>query len=100
MKLIKDLFGAEYRKQPTTKRRTERGDLTDWIFSKLSVSWDSTKYGKLTVGYVRFRVSHIPTKDLYYIKNLIEDAIKREYPVGKVFFGSIKPQKQSTAPAS
>lgn len=84
----KDLFG-KYAKPPKKTKRTERGDCIDLFLQYLVPSWDAQKYGKLTPGRLRFKLTGIPTKDLYYIHKVCLDS--KHY--SKRFFFELNPKK-------
>lgn len=89
MKAISE-FNLNFTPPTTQKKRTERGDLTDNFYSILINHWDSQKYGKLTTGFIRFKLAKIPTKDLYALVSKMDDATKRGYNPAMAFWGSIK----------
>lgn len=67
-------------------RRTERGDLIDYLYSRLKPHWKGKT--ELTRGFIRYKLTNIPTKDLYYIKSGLDE---REGLAGaKWFWWSVK----------
>jgi hypothetical protein len=87
MEKLSTLFGNRA-SLPKPTRHTERGDLIEEFYSRLKPHWDE-KYGKLTPGYLRWKLAKIPTKDLYYIKSVCNDS--KHY--AKTFFWLINPKK-------
>lgn len=71
-------------------RRTERGDLLDFFWAELNIERKRDGKKEYAKPYIAVRISHIPTKDLYYLKRICEDALDRHYSFGKCFFGSLK----------
>lgn len=65
---------------------------------KLKNSPEAQKLFKKTKSFIKestarnlaVKLSHIPTKDLYYIKSVAQDKLNRGEPVGSFIFGSIK----------
>jgi hypothetical protein len=89
MEPIKNLFGNLVR-PPQKKRRTERGELLEYFHFNVNLERDGTKYPKLPIGAVAWKLQGLTVKDLYYLKSITEDARRRGEPWGKVFWGSLK----------
>jgi hypothetical protein len=62
-------------------QKTERGEL---------LSYFSTKLDK-KIPYVAFKLTMIPTEDLYFIKSNCDDYERRGGIWAKAFYGSLKP---------
>lgn len=79
---------------------SERTDVLRSLCEEVNKERSQTKFyvkdGKkikvrpLTVVELNFRLSHIPTKDLYYLKSICLDSKNRGQSFSKCLFGSIK----------
>jgi hypothetical protein len=91
MDQIKTLFGQ--RKQlPKPKRSTERGDLLDTILGRLNPSRVKAGYKPLTYGGLAYKLTGVPTKDLYALISKMSDAEHRGVSPGMVFWSEIRPK--------
>lgn len=90
-----DLF-TKYQLQ-TKSKETERGELLKQFMEPINISRVSNKYQQVTIARMGMLVSHIPTKDLYYLLSICKDAGNRNknYHIGfsKMFYWSIKPKQ-------
>lgn len=63
---------------PATKSRdTERGELMEYFLSKLNATRVRDGLGPLSMGRLGRVFLGVPTKDLYYLKSICDDAAKR-----------------------
>lgn len=53
---------------------SERASLIGTITDRLNAERDGKKYKKLSYAAIGFKLAHIPTKDLYYLIKICEDA--------------------------
>lgn len=90
MEALATLILKHPRKPPKKATRTERGDLVDYFLVNLLPEWDKAKYGQLRPGYLRYKLTGVPTKDLYALKSKCEDSKRRGYSFAKTFFYEIK----------
>lgn len=74
------------------KHGTERGELLEFFTAKINATRDGKKYKKLHIAAIAVKLSHIPTKDLYYLKSVCLDAEREGKPFSAIFWWSIKGQ--------
>lgn len=87
---------AKYSAPQKKTRRTERGDLLEYITGVINRGREGTKYKPLTIKRVAMLLTGIPTHDLYYIKSQMEDCRARGTSPSKWFFWSIKQNVETT----
>lgn len=79
-----DLFG-NFRFIPVARKQRERGELLKYFCQKLGKS-------QREIGFVAFKVTGIPTRDLYYIKSICDQYENEGKGAwGKCFYGCLKP---------
>jgi len=93
MKPISDLFGNKSKPQPRT-RRTERGDLLEYLCSVINPSRIETGYNPISIKRMAFLLQKIPTKDLYYMKSIALDKQRTGGNFSKWFWWSLKPKQE------
>jgi hypothetical protein len=71
------------------ERVTERGELMQYFCDKLNPDRVRDGYSKITLGRMGKTLEKIPTKDLYYLKRVCEDAKN----FSKKFWWEINPKK-------
>jgi hypothetical protein len=90
MERIGTLFGKRS-SLPKKTRRTERGDVFDTILSRINPGRIKKGYQPVSYGRLAYLLTGIPTKDLYALISKCDDAERRGYPWGAIFFKEIKP---------
>ena len=70
---------------------TERGELMKFFADKLNISRVADGYAPLTLARMGRTLQGIPTKDLYYLKRVCEDA--KDF--SKKFWWEINPKKHA-----
>jgi hypothetical protein len=88
-------IGNFLKKTPTAAKRrthTERGELYDSILVRLNPSRIKGGYKPLTHGRLGYLLAGIPTKDLYALISKCDDAERRGFPWGAIFWREIRPQ--------
>jgi hypothetical protein len=70
-------------------RETERGELLKYFCERINVQRVRDGYPKLTIGRMGKTLEKIPTKDLYYLKRVCDDASN----FSKKFWWEINPKK-------
>jgi len=70
-------------------RRTERGELMQYFVDKLNVSRKDDGLSEITIARMGRILQGIPTKDLYYLKSVCDDAPN----FSKKFWFETKPRK-------
>jgi hypothetical protein len=77
-------------------RATERGELMQYFMEKLNVARRRDGMPPLSMGRMGRMLVAIPTKDLYYLKSVCDDADKRNGldAFCKKFWWEIKPRKE------
>ena len=95
MELAATLFG-KYQKAPDKRRRSERSDLLETFLLRLNPGRKAKGYPPLTYGRLAYLLTGIPTKDLYALLSRCNDAERRGYNWGAIFFKEIRPNKSET----
>jgi hypothetical protein len=82
--------------RPRPKTQSERGFLFDEILSRLNPP--RARKGLPLIGYKRlgYMLAGIPTADLYTLISKCNDAERRGYAWGAIFYKEIRPQQPST----
>lgn len=86
-----NLFG-KYQKAPTKTRNNQRGDLILYFTERLNSGRRADGYKEVTTGYVAFKLTGIPVRDLHFLRSTCDQESKRGVPFGKVFWYSIQEQ--------
>jgi hypothetical protein len=92
MEKIANLFGT-YQKPPDKHRRSERSDLLETFLLRLNPGRKAKGYPPLTYGRLAYLLTGIPTKDLYALLSRCNDAERRGYNWGAIFFKEIRPNE-------
>lgn len=81
---------------PKKSRDTERGELMEYFMHKLNIARKRDGLPPLTMGRMGRTLVAIPTKDLYYLKSVCDDADKRGGldAFCKKFWWEVKPRKE------
>ncbi|HEY4522388.1 MAG TPA: hypothetical protein VJH91_02000 [Candidatus Paceibacterota bacterium] len=82
-------IGTNLKKTLQTTRETERGELLQYFRQRLNVDRVRDGYPPLTMGRMGKALEKIPTKDLYYLKKVCDDAQN----FSKKFWWEINPKK-------
>lgn len=78
--------------QPRTHdKRTERGELMKYFLERINASRVADGFRPITMGHMGRLLQKIPTKDLYYLKRVCDDAPN----FSKKFWWEIDPKKHS-----
>ena len=81
--------------EPPKKVLNERQDLLKQIQCAINVERVGTKYKPKTGRAIAMKVSHIPTKDLYYLISICKDSKNRRGSFSKCLFGCLKLDKKN-----
>jgi hypothetical protein len=84
------LLGVQITKKKAVERMSERNLILKEILEFVNEERKGTKFKPLTGKALAIKLSHIPTKDLYYTKSVGLDYKKRHGSFSKFLFGSIK----------
>lgn len=92
-------IGKHIRGEVPKKKRgrdTERGELMEYFMRKLNLARKRDGLPMLTMGRMGRLLVAIPTKDLYYLKSVCDDADKRGGldAFCKKFWWEVKPRKE------
>ncbi len=81
---------------------TERGELMEYFLGKLNAGRVQDGLAPMTMGRMARILVGIPTKDLYFLKSICDDAQKRSGPsaFSKKFWWEIKPKPKVPTEAS
>lgn len=82
-------ISAHIKRAAGKQRVTERGELLKYFTDKLNISRIRDGYPKITIGRMGKTLAHIPTKDLYYLKRVCDDAKS----FSKKFWWELDPRK-------
>ncbi|MBI4088183.1 hypothetical protein HY418_02245 [Candidatus Kaiserbacteria bacterium] len=82
-------IGQHLKKTVSNSRVTERGELMKYFMERLNVSRVSDGLPPLNMGRMGKLLEKIPTKDLYYLKRVCDDA--RNF--SKKFWYELNPDK-------
>ncbi len=89
---------SEHISQPSPRSKkdkvTERGELMQFFMERLNVGRRKDGYPALTMGRMARLLSATPTKDLYYLKKICEEA--KDF--SKKFWWEINPKKHEKKP--
>ncbi len=72
-------------------RTTERGELMEYFCTRLNRDRERDGYGQITLGRMGKTLEKIPTKDLYYLKKVCDDASN----FSKKFWWEINPKNHT-----
>ena len=86
-------FFSKYQKAPDKRHRSERGDLIDTFLLRLNPGRKAKGYDPLTYGRLAYLLTGIATKDLYALLSKCNDAERRGYAWGAIFFKEISANK-------
>lgn len=75
------------------ERQTERGELMRYFMEHLNTGRAKDGLPPLTMGRMGRLLVAIPTRDLYYLKSVCDDAASRGQSFSKKFWWEIKPKK-------
>jgi hypothetical protein len=82
-------IGSELKRSLTKIRETERGELMQYFIDQLNASRLRDGLAPLTMGRMGKMLQQIPTKDLYYLKRVCDDAGN----FSKKFWYELNPEK-------
>ncbi|MBY0293800.1 hypothetical protein K2Q08_00510 [Patescibacteria group bacterium] len=93
-----DHIGAHIRQPAKKLKITERGELMEYFLQKLNAGRVQDGLPPMTMGRMGRILVGIPTKDLYFLKSICDDAQKRNGPsaFSKKFWWEIKPENHKT----
>jgi hypothetical protein len=86
-------IGKSLGKKKAAERKTERGELMRYFMERLNPPRVRDGLPPLTMGRIGRLLVAIPTRDLYYLKSVCEDAAARGSDFSKKFWWEIKPKK-------
>ena len=76
------------------EKQTERGELMRYFLSKLNPPRVRDGLPPMSMPRMGRLLVAIPTRDLYYLKSVCEDAESRGGSFSKKFWWSVKPKKE------
>ena len=82
-------IGTHLKTRKQTLKVTERGELMRYFCAKLNVSRERDGLSPITMGRMGKTLEKIPTKDLYYLKRICDEAGN----FSKKFWWEINPKK-------
>lgn len=85
-------IGVHLKRFVARSRATERGELMKYFCHRLNASRARDGYPKITMARMGKMLERIPTKDLYYIKRVCDDA--RNF--SKKFWWLLNPDKRDS----
>ncbi len=87
---IKDIFGESRVLRPSYRSR--RDELVDFFFFKVKPDFDAMGKKPLVSTFISFRLNHLRTRDLEYLRSVCLDAERRGRSFAKTFWYEIKPK--------
>lgn len=85
-------IGAHLKKSLSKSRETERGELMKYFCTQLNKSRQRDGLPPISMGRMGKLLEKIPTKDLYYLKRVCDDAQN----FSKKFWWLLNPKKHDT----
>ena len=82
-------IGAHIKRRATLARATERGELMRYFCERINAQRVRDGYSKMSMARMGKTLEKIPTKDLYYIKKVCDDAEN----FSKKFWYLLNPEK-------
>ena len=89
-------IGKSLQKKKDAERKTERGELMRYFMERLNPGRVKDGLPPLSMGRMGRLLVAIPTRDLYYLKSVCDDAEARNGAAAfsKKFWWEIKPKKK------
>ena len=89
-------IGKSLQKKKDAERKTERGELMRYFMERLNPGRVKDGLPPLSMGRMGRLLVAIPTRDLYYLKSVCDDAEARNGSAAfsKKFWWEIKPKKK------
>jgi hypothetical protein len=84
-------IGSQLTKAKKRSRETERGELMRYFIQQLNPTRVRDGYEKITMAHMGKILEKIPTKDLYYLKRVCDDAAS----FSKKFWWELDPHEHS-----
>ena len=84
-------ISAHLKRAQGRARETERGELLKYFCERINAQRLRDGYSKLTIARMGKTLEKIPTKDLYYLKRVCDDALN----FSKKFWWEINPKKHT-----
>ena len=84
-------IGSNLKTSLSKTRETERGELLKYFAGRINVQRVLDGYPKVTIGRMAKTLEKIPTKDLYYLKRVCDDAQN----FSKKFWWEVNPKKHT-----
>ncbi len=84
-------ISAHIKKKAAATRETERGEIMQYFCERLNPERIRDGYPPLTMGRMGKVLQALPTKDLYYLKKVCEDAPN----FSKKFWWELNPKKHT-----
>jgi hypothetical protein len=88
-----DHIGKHLEKKKKADKATERGELMRYFMDKLNPPRVKDGLPPLTMARMGRLLVAIPTRDLYYLKSVCDDAESRGSSFSKKFWWEVKPKK-------
>lgn len=84
---------AHIKRKLSQERKTERGELLKYFCERVNAQRIRDNYPKITIARMGKTLEKVPTKDLYYLKRVCDDAKN----FSKKFWWEINPKKHGEA---
>ena len=81
-------IATQLKKTMQNSRKTERGELLQYFRQRINIDRVRDGYPPVTMGRMGKTLEKIPTKDLYYLKKVCDDAQN----FSKKFWWELKPE--------
>lgn len=90
MQKVADLFGNFAAPQIKKTRRSEREELVQFFAEKINRLRADDSFPPLRISYIRFLLSHIVVRDLYFLKSVCLDSQSRGFRFDVEFWKRVK----------
>ena len=84
-------IGANLKKSLSDAKTTERGELMKYFIERINPGRMQDGLAPLTMGRMGKLLQQVPTKDLYYLKRVCDDAMH----FSKKFFWEVNPKNHT-----
>lgn len=86
-----DNISSFLRTMPVERKRvTQRGELLQYFVDEINKGRKGTEYKPVGLKYVAWKVTGIPTGDLYALVSKMKDGARRGVPPSAIFYSELK----------
>lgn len=88
-------IGKSLEEKKAAEKKTERGELMRYFLERINPGRAKDGLAPMTMGRMGRLLVAIPTRDLYYLKSVCDDAANRGGSFSKKFWWEINPKKHA-----